>query len=108
MRKWKFAISNGPYRKGSIIMKRTDGDPRFGYEPIYIDRNRPTILMSYCLENNIEIIEDVDFIFKDIGGKWRETTYDQPDRYEPNNQPVFTEEFMKSTIRDMEIKKLLD
>lgn len=108
MRKWKFAISNSLYRTGSIIMKRTEGNPRFGYEPIYIDRDKPTILMSYCLENNIEITEGIDFIFKDMGGKWVETTYDQPDRYISNNQPVFTEEFVKSLIRDIKIKKLLD
>lgn len=104
MRKWKFIRSKV---WDSLILKRTGkiSDLR---DPIRIDRKEPSTLMSYCLENNIEIVEGIDFIFKDMGGKWIETTYDQPDRYVPNNQPVFTEKFVKSAIRDIKIKKLLD
>lgn len=89
-------------------MVRTNGDPRFGYEPIYLDTNKIGICVSYCMDNDIEVTEGTDFEFHDCGGKWRETTYDQPDRYDPNNQPVFKEEFLKSVIRDLQIKNILD
>jgi hypothetical protein len=102
MTKWK--IYRSSYWIGEIFMS-IDEPKNKNLQEFLISPVSDEIL--YCLDNGIVLEKGTDFEFVDVGGKWMETTYDQPDRYEPNLQPVLTEKIMKTIHRDQKIGNLI-
>ena len=97
---WIFKISNG-YRKGEIYLSKVDSR----YDNIYVNDKHMNKYVKYCLDNEI-ILDKGDINIVEDGGSWHSTTYDQPDRWCPNLQPILTDEVKLVLEREIKLGEL--